>query len=91
MQRARGETLIGDSGSGARAACADVVKDTITGMMLVFAMILFFATSAALVVLVGFHMADRGPTVRSQAYTAKLGHSHCLTHSYWWWRSAEWS
>ena len=68
-----------------------MVKDTITGMMLVFAMILFFATSAALVVLVGFHMADRGPTVRSQAYTAKLGHSHCLTHSYWWWRSAEWS
>ena len=44
-----------------------MVKDTITGMMLVFAMILFFATSAALVVLVGFHMADRGPTVRSQA------------------------
>jgi len=64
------------------------VKDTITGMMLILAMIAFFATSVALVVWWDSTWRIAVEPVRSQAYTAKLGHSHCLTRSYWWWRSA---
>jgi hypothetical protein len=64
------------------------VKDTITGMMLVLAMVAFFATAGALVEWWDSTWREAVSPVRSQIYSARIGPSPCLSGSYWWWRSA---
>ena len=64
------------------------MKDTITGMMLIAAMVLCFAITIAWISIWELDMAASVDPVRSQIYAARIGQSPCLLHSYWWWRSA---
>jgi hypothetical protein len=64
------------------------VKDTITGMMLVLAMVLFFATCAALVEWWDTTWRIAIEPVRSEVYAARMAPSPCLLHSWWWWRES---
>jgi hypothetical protein len=57
------------------------MKDTITGTMLILAMIAFFAASAALVAGGTRHGGSRFIQFVPEAYSARIGPSSCLIHS----------
>jgi hypothetical protein len=56
--------------------------------VLLAAMVASFASNAALIARWETTWREAVNPVRSQVYSARIGHSHCLLRSWWWWQSA---